>query len=67
MDCLECILKECNYLRNRLLRELPDGVVVELHAFTTEGPGSVPRWGTKISQAVWCCQKIKQTKPIAQI
>ena len=27
----------------------------------------IPRWGTKISQAVWCCQKIKQTKPIAQI
>ena len=28
-----------------------------LHAFTAEGSGSVPGWGTKIPQAVWHGQK----------
>lgn len=35
-------------------------------AFTAVGPGSVPDWATKISQALWCSQKNtkykKQTK-----
>ena len=25
-----------------------------LHTFTAEGAGSIPGWGTKIPQAVWC-------------
>ena len=28
-----------------------------LHAFTAKGKGSIPGWGTKISQAAWCGQK----------
>ena len=28
-----------------------------LHAFTAEGMGSMPGWGTKFPQAVWCGQK----------
>ena len=31
-----------------------------LGAFTAEGPGSIPGWGTKIPQAVWCRQKKKK-------
>ena len=31
-----------------------------LHAFTAEGLGSIPCWGTKIPQAVWCSQKKKR-------
>ena len=32
-----------------------------LHAFRAEGLGSVPGWGAKISQAVWCSPN-KQTE-----
>ena len=32
-----------------------------LYSFTAEGVGSIPGWGTKILQAVWCSQKIKIT------
>ena len=28
-----------------------------LGAFTVKGPGSIPYWGTKIPQAVWCYGK----------
>ena len=35
-----------------------------LHAFTAEGTGSVPGWGTKIPQAVWCSQKKEKRKKI---
>ena len=31
-----------------------------LCAFTAEGPGSIPGWGTKILQAAWCSQKKKK-------
>ena len=31
-----------------------------LRAFTAEGPGSVPGWGTKIPQALWHSQKKKK-------
>ena len=35
-----------------------------LHAFTAEGPGSIPGQGTKIPQAAWHGQKKKEaTKP----
>ena len=30
-----------------------------LHTFTAEGVGSIPGQGTKILQAAWCGQKIK--------
>ena len=30
---------------------------LELRAFTAEGPGSIPSWGTGIPQAMWCGQK----------
>ena len=30
-----------------------------LCAFTTEGSGSIPGWGTKIPQAMWCGQNKK--------
>ena len=30
---------------------------LELHAFTAEGPGSIPGWGTKIPQAAQHSQK----------
>ena len=32
-----------------------------LYAFTAKGLGSIPGWGTKIPQAVWCGQKKKKT------
>ena len=28
-----------------------------LRTFTTEGTGSIPGWGNKIPQAVWCSKK----------
>ena len=31
-------------------------------AFTAVGPGSVPDWATKISQALWCSQKNTKNK-----
>ena len=33
-----------------------------LCAFTAEGLGSVPGWGTKIPQVVWCGQKKKKKR-----
>ena len=33
-----------------------------LRASTAGGPGSIPGWGTKIPQAVWCDQKRKRNK-----
>ena len=33
-----------------------------LHAFTAEGPGSIPDWGTKIPQAARHSQKKKSEK-----
>ena len=33
-----------------------------LRAFTAEGPGSIPGWGTKIPQATQCGQKFKKQK-----
>ena len=32
---------------------------LRLRAFTAEGLGSIPGWGTKIPQAMWCGQKNK--------
>ena len=37
-----------------------------LRAFTAEGAGSIPGWGTKIPQAVWRSQKITKYKSINQ-
>ena len=31
-----------------------------LCTFTTEGTGSIPGWGNKIPQAVWCSKKKKK-------
>ena len=31
-----------------------------LRASTAKGPGSIPGWGTKILQAMWCSQKKKK-------
>ena len=45
--------------------EFPGGPVVRTWHFPCQGPGSVPGWGTDISQATWCGQKenkIKQLK-----
>ena len=33
-----------------------------LHAFTAEGVGLIPGWGTKIPQAAWCGQRKKKKK-----
>ena len=33
-----------------------------LHAFTTEGAGSIPDQGTKIPRATWCGHKKKLKK-----
>ena len=33
-----------------------------LHILTAEGPGSIPGWGAKISQAVWCSQQKQKNK-----
>ena len=33
-----------------------------LCALIAEGMGSIPVWGTKIPQAMWCGQKTKQNK-----
>ena len=35
-----------------------------LYAFTAKGLGSIPGWGTKIQQAVWCGQKKKKKKTL---
>ena len=35
---------------------------LELRAFTGEGTGSIPDWGTKILHAVGCGQKKKKKK-----
>ena len=35
-----------------------------LHAFTAEGPGSIPSWGTKVPQAVQFGKKKKIRKQI---
>ena len=35
-----------------------------LHAFTAEGVGLIPGWGTKIPQAAWCGQRKKKKKKI---
>ena len=32
-----------------------------LHAFTVEGPGSIPDWGTEILQTLWHSQKKRIT------
>ena len=39
-----------------LLGEFPGGPVVRTWHFHCWGPGSIPGWGTKIQQAVWCSQ-----------
>ena len=31
-----------------------------LRVLIMEGPGSIPGWGTKTSQATWCGQKKKK-------
>ena len=33
-----------------------------LHAFTVEGPGSIPGWGTEILQTLWHSQKKKKKR-----
>ena len=46
-----------------ILQELP--LVVQwlgLHAFTAEGPGSIPGWGTRIPQALQHGQIKKKKK-----
>ena len=45
-------------------RDLPDGPVVEIHASTAGGMGSVPVWGTKLSTCclVWQKKKKKEKK-----
>ena len=30
-----------------------------LHAFTAEGEGSIPGWGTRVPKAAWCRKKKK--------
>ena len=45
---------------NKLLAAFGNSLVVQwlgLCAFTAEGVGSAPGWGTKIPQAMWHCQK----------
>ena len=40
---------------------------LQLHAFTAEGMGSIPRWGSKILQALWHSQNKqnrKKEKPV---
>ena len=44
---------------NRTMKELP-GTPVGLHAFTANGLGSIPGWGTKIPQTMKCSQKKKE-------
>ena len=39
-----------------LLGEFLGGPVVRTWHFHCWGPGSVPAWGTKIQQAIWCSQ-----------
>ena len=36
------------------------GQWLELYTLTAEGLGSIPGWGTKIPQAMWCRQKEKR-------
>ena len=38
------------------------GQWLELRTLTTEGLGSIPGWGTKIPQAMWCSQKEKRMR-----
>ena len=43
------------------VRDFPGSPRLGLCALTTEGPGSIPGQGTKISQAIWSSQKKKKT------
>ena len=43
------------------VRDFPGSPRLGLGALTTEGPGSIPGQGTKISQAIWSSQKKKKT------
>ena len=43
-------------------REFPGSPVVWTLYFHCEGVGSIPRWGTKIPQAVQCGQKFLKIK-----
>ena len=40
--------------------ELPGGPVVRSQCFHSCGLGSIPGWGTKITQASWCGKKKKK-------
>ena len=42
--------------------ELPGGQVVRSQCFHSCGLGSIPGWGTKITQASWCGKKKKKNK-----
>ena len=54
----------CLFLRKEKYMDGHSLVVewLELHAFTAEGPGSIPDRGTKIQQAARCSQKKKKKK-----
>ena len=51
----ECFIRTKNSLAFQWLR---------LHIFSAEGTGSIPVQGTKIPQAVRCCQKKKKSQSI---
>ena len=46
------------------VRDFPGSPRLGLCALTTEGPGSIPGQGTKISQAIWSSQKKKKKKDL---
>ena len=48
----------------RTLWQFPGGPVVKTWHFPCQGPGSVPGWGTEISQATWCGQKENEIKQL---
>ena len=47
------------YMWTTLVWKFSDSPVVGTHVFTTESLGSIPSLGTKIPQAILCCQKNK--------